>query len=38
MSIRPAIPQIFALLGDSALDVRRAGEDALSKISEQGKA
>ena len=33
-SIRPAI---VSLLGDGESDVRRAGADALSKLSEQGK-
>ena len=33
----PAIPQIIAFLGDSELDVRRVGADALVKLSEQGK-
>ena len=36
-SIRPAIPVIISLLGDGESDVRRAGADALSKLSEQGK-
>ena len=35
-SIRPAIPQIIALLRDSEWNVRGAGADALSKLSEQG--
>jgi HEAT repeat protein len=36
-SIRPAIPEIFSFLGDSELNVRKAGADALAKFSEQGK-
>ena len=36
-SIGAAIPQIIALLGDSERDVRKAGADAFSKLSEQGK-
>jgi len=36
-SIRPAIPQIIALLGDSNWYVRKAGADTLSKLSEQGR-
>jgi len=35
-SIRPAIPQIIALLSDSDEDVRMAGANALSNLSEQG--
>ena len=35
-SIRPAIPQIVALLGDSNSDSRTAGANALSFLSEQG--
>ena len=31
------IPQIIALLGDSELDIRMAGADALAKLSEQRK-
>jgi len=36
-SIRPAIPQIIALLRDSDEDVCRAGTEALFTLSEQGK-
>ena len=36
-SIRPAISQIIGLLSHSESNVRRAGADALSKFSEQGK-
>ena len=36
-SIRPAIPVIVSLLGDGESSVRKAGADALSKLSEQGK-
>ena len=36
-SIRRAIPQIVSLLSDGESDVRWAGADALSKLSEQGK-
>jgi len=35
-SIRPAIPQIIALLSDNTSYVRKAGADALAKLSEQG--
>ena len=35
-SIRLAIPMIALLLRHGELDVRRAGTDALSKLSEQG--
>ena len=31
------IPQIIAFLGDSELDIRMAGADALAKLSEQRK-
>jgi len=36
-SIRPAIPQIIALLGDSDWKVCKAGVDTLSKLTEQGR-
>jgi len=36
-SIRPAITHLITLLGDDHWDVRRAGADTLSKLSEQGK-
>ena len=36
-SIQPAIPKIVSLLSDDQWDVRIAGADALSKLSEQGK-
>ena len=36
--IRPAIPQIIPLLSDSDLNVRKASANALSKLSELGKA
>ena len=36
-SIRPAIPQIVALFSDSGGDVRRAGANVLSYLSEQGR-
>jgi hypothetical protein len=36
-SIRPAIPQIIALLGHYDYDVRDAGADALLKLSDHGK-
>jgi len=36
-SIRLVIPQIVPLLEDSKWYVRRAGAQALSKLSEQGK-
>jgi HEAT repeat protein len=36
-SIGSAIPQIIAFLGDSNSDVRLAGANALSKVSDQGK-
>ena len=35
-TIRLAIPQIIAFLSHSEERVRRAGADALSKLSEQG--
>ena len=35
-SIRPAIPQIIALLSDSGWNVREAGADVLSKLLGQG--
>jgi HEAT repeat protein len=35
-SIRPAIPQIQALLNDPDPDVRKASADALSNFSRQG--
>ena len=31
------IPEILSLISDSDSDVRKAGADALSKLSEQGK-
>lgn len=34
--VRPSIPHIIGLLGDSGLNVCVAGVDALSKLSEQG--
>ena len=34
--VRDAIPQIIDLLSDSELNVRRAGADALSKLSDEG--
>ena len=34
--IRPAVPQIIDLLSHRELNVRMAGADALSKLSEQG--
>ena len=37
VSIGGAIPQIIALLGDGDRDVRKAGADAFSELSEQGK-
>ena len=37
VSIRRAIPEIISLLSDTYLDVRIAGADALSKLSEKGK-
>ena len=36
--VRVAIPQIIALISRRELNARRAGIDALSKLSEQGKA
>ena len=36
-SIRRAIPQIVSLLSDGESDVRSAGANVLSKLSEQGK-
>ena len=36
-SIKFAIPKIMSLLSDSELNVRIAGVDAFSKLSEQGK-
>jgi len=36
-SIRPAIPQIIALLSDNTSYTRKAGVDALAKLSERGK-
>ena len=36
-SIRRAISEIVSLLSDGESDVRRAGADALAKLSEQGK-
>ena len=36
-SIKPAIPQIIALLRESNEDVRRAGIDVLIALSEHGK-
>ena len=36
MSIGPHIPEIISLLGDSVSEVRMAGVDALTKLSEQG--
>ena len=36
-SIRHAILQIIGLLSHSELNVRKAGADALSKLSEQGE-
>ena len=35
-SIRHATPPIIGLLSHSELNVRKAGADALSKLSEQG--
>ena len=35
--VEPVIPHIIALLGDKERNVRKAGADALSKLSEQGK-
>lgn len=35
--VRRAIPQIIDLLSDRELNARRAGVDALSKLSEQGR-
>jgi vesicle coat complex subunit len=36
-SIGPAVPQVIALLSHNHEYVRRAGADALGKLSEQGK-